>query len=91
MIAAHLVQFVQIVQTARLVFLALAEVVTPAAISVQDIVQVVPIAITVMDALEAVLAVIINAIFVIMNVIQIIRPNLYIVPRHQHDNYHSYQ
>ena len=58
-------------QAAHLVFLALAQIVTPAAISVQDIVQVVPIAITVMDALEAVLLVIINVIFVIMNVIQI--------------------
>ena len=57
----------------------------------QDIVQVVPIAITVMDALEDVLAVIMNVFVVIMNVIQIIRPNLYIVPRHQHDNYHYYQ
>ena len=57
----------------------------------QDIVQVVTIAITVMDALEAVLAVIINVFIVIMNVIQIIRPNLYIVSRYQHDNYHYYQ
>ena len=78
-------------QAAHLVFLALAQIVTPAAISVQDIVQVVPIAIAVMDALEAVWVVFINAFFVIMNVIQIIRPNLYIVSRHQHDNYHYYQ
>ena len=91
MIAVLIVQFVRVVQAAHLLFLALAQVVTPAAISVQDIVQVVPIAITVMDALEAVLAVIINVIFVIMNVIQIIRPNLYIVYRFQLDSFHYYQ
>ena len=73
MTTAHLVQFVQVVQAAHLLFLALVQVVTPAAISVQDIVQVVPIAITVMDALEAVWVVIINVFIVIMNAIQIIK------------------
>ena len=91
MIVAHLVQFVQVVQTAGLLFLTLAQVVTPAAILVLDIVLAVIAVIAVMDALEAVWVVFINAFFVIMNVIQIIRPNLYIVSRHQHDNYHYYQ
>ena len=54
MITAHLVQFVQVVQAAHLPLLALAQVVTPTAIIVQDIVQVAIAAITVMDVLEVV-------------------------------------
>ena len=72
MIIAHLVQFVQVVQTAGLLFLALAQVVTPAAILALDIVLAVIAVIAVMDALEAVLAVIINAMYVIINAIYVI-------------------
>ena len=69
MITAHLVLFVQVVQAAHLLLLALAQFVTPTAIIVLDIVQVAKNATAVMVVQEAVLVVIIIVIHVMMYIV----------------------